>query len=50
MPRPFLHAGTTRVGTDNIFIAMQQVRDLRYIGHIRRCVVDMVHQNQFCSR
>ena len=41
---PLLHAGITRVGTDNIFIAMQQLSDLRYIGHIRRCAVDVVHQ------
>ena len=46
MLRPLIQAGITRVGTDNIFIAMQQVSDLRYIGHICRCAVGVVHQTR----
>lgn len=40
---PFLHTGITSIGTDNIFIAMQQVSDLRYISHIRRSAVNVMH-------
>lgn len=44
MLRPLFHAGIIRVGRDSIFIAIVQGSDLRYIGHIRRCDMDVVHQ------
>lgn len=47
MLRPFLHAGVTCIGTDDILFAMQQVSDLHYISHIRRSAVDVMHQTRF---
>ena len=40
----FLHAGITGIGTDHVFVAVQQLIDLRDIGHIGRCAHHAMHQ------
>lgn len=50
MLRPFLHAGITRVRTDDVLCAMQQVGDLRYIGHVRGSAMNVMHQTRFSIR
>lgn len=44
MFRAFLDAGVTRVGTDHVLIAVQQLIDLGDIGHVGRRAHHAVHQ------
>lgn len=44
MFRAFLDAGVTRVGTDHVFIAVQQFVELSDIRHIGRRAHHAVHQ------
>ena len=47
MFRAFLDAGVTRVGTDHVLIAVQQLIDLGDIGHVGRRAHYAVHQTRF---
>ena len=40
----FLHSGITGIGTDHVFVAVQQLIDLRDIGHIGRRAHHAMHQ------
>jgi hypothetical protein len=44
MLEAFLHSGITGIGTDHIFVAVQQLIDLRDICHIRRRTHHAMHQ------